>query len=95
MGATATEVRFRVDVGGVPDAHRVDAERKAEEAFVLALLRHGDVSAGRAAELLGVDRWQLGDLMSLHGISPFDESVTREELKREAAEAVRASQARP
>lgn len=80
------EVRFAVPVNGVPDDHRHEAERKAQEAFILTLLRQGDVSAGRAAELLGVDRWQLGDLMSAYGISPFDESMTREELEGEVAQ---------
>ena len=34
--------------------HKTDAERKAKEAFVLELLRHGDISAGRAAKLFNV-----------------------------------------
>ena len=29
----------------------------------MTLLRHGDISAGRAAELLEIERWQLDDLM--------------------------------
>ena len=53
--------------------HKTNAERKAKEAFVLELLRHGDISAGRAAKLLGISRWDLSDLMSAAGISPFAE----------------------
>jgi predicted HTH domain antitoxin len=68
----------------VPDAHRADAERSAEEAYVLALLRHRDVSAGRAAELLHVNRAELSALMYRHGISPFDETLSRAELDQEA-----------
>ena len=66
-----------------------DAERKAKEAFVLELLRHGDISAGRAAKLLDISRWDLSDLMSEAGISPFAE-VTAEELAAEVEAALRA-----
>lgn len=69
--------------------HKSDAERKAKEAFVLELLRHGDISAGRAAKLLDISRWDLSDLMSEAGISPFAE-VTAEELAAEVETALKA-----
>ena len=69
--------------------HKTDAERKAKEAFVLELLRHGDISAGRAAKLLGITRWDLSDLMSEVRISPFAE-VTAEELATEVEAALKA-----
>ena len=62
--------------------HKTDAERKAKEAFVLELLRHGDISAGRAAKLLKISRWDLSDLMAAAGISPFSE-LTDEALDAE------------
>jgi predicted HTH domain antitoxin len=68
--------------------HKTDAERKAKEAFVLELLRHGDISAGRAAKLLDISRWDLSDLMSEAGISPFAE-VTAEELAAEVETALK------
>jgi predicted HTH domain antitoxin len=86
MAEAVTEIRFTLSIGDVPEEHRTEAEQRAREAFVLELLRQGDISAGRAAELLGIDRWQLGDLMSTHGISPFDDTMTREELEREVAD---------
>ena len=67
--------------------HKSDAERKAKEAFVLELLRHGDISAGRAAKLLHISRWDLSDLMSEAGISPFAE-LTAEELAAEVENAL-------
>ena len=88
MTETAIEFRLTLPLMNVPATHRAAAERKAREAFVLSLLRQGDVSAGRAAELLGVDRGQLSQLMSAHGISPFDETITREELEREVTDAL-------
>ncbi|MXZ02042.1 hypothetical protein F4Y93_15885 [Candidatus Poribacteria bacterium] len=65
-----------------------DAERKAKEAFVLELLRHGDISAGRAAKLLDISRWDLSNLMSDAGISPFAE-LTAEELAAEVETALK------
>ena len=69
--------------------HKNDAERKAKEAFVLELLRHGDISAGKAAKLLDISRWDLSDLMSEAGISPFAE-VTADELATEVETALKA-----
>jgi predicted HTH domain antitoxin len=85
MPGTTIEVRFTIPLGDVPRQPRAEAEQKAREAFVLSLLRQGQISVGRAAEVLGIDRWRLGDLMSAYGISPFDETMIREELEREVA----------
>ena len=67
---------------------KTDAERKAKEAFVLEFLRHGDISAGRAAKLLDISRWDLSDLMSAAGISPFAE-LTPEALDAEVETALK------
>ena len=75
MAKTEVEVQFTftlpIDESFLE--HKTNAERKAKEAFVLELLRHGDISAGRAAKLLDISRWDLSDLMSAAGISPFAE----------------------
>ena len=68
--------------------HKTDAEGKAKEAFVLELLRHRDISAGRAAKLLDISRWNLSDLMSAAGISPFAE-LTDEALDAEVETALK------
>ena len=73
----------------IPALHRQEAERLAREAYVMTLLRHHDISAGRAAALLGLDRWQLAELMAQHDISPFPD-LTQAELEREVAQAKRA-----
>lgn len=52
MTEPAIEIKFTLRINDVPEAHRAEAERKAQEAFVMALLRQGDISAGRAAELM-------------------------------------------
>lgn len=65
MPEQVIEIRFTMPVGEVSDEHKAQAERYARQAYVLSLLRQGDVSAGRAAEVLGINRWQLADLISV------------------------------
>ena len=85
MTASKIEVKFTVAVPKVSEEHLAQAQRKAQEAFVMELLRQGDISAGRAAKLLDIDRWQLADLMFVYDISPFDDMIAKEELEREIA----------
>jgi predicted HTH domain antitoxin len=61
------------------------SRKKAKEAYIMTLLRHGDISAGRAAELLEIEQWQLSDLMDIYQISPFP-SQTKEELQQEVTQ---------
>ncbi|HIK12881.1 MAG TPA: UPF0175 family protein [Oscillatoriaceae cyanobacterium M33_DOE_052] len=89
MAKLEIEVKFTIPVAEIPAEHRAEAERKARQAFVLELLRQGDISGGKAAQLLGVDRWQLSELMFAHGISPFDDTQTTEELEGEVADCLR------
>lgn len=59
-----------------------DVAAQAKEALVLELLRQGRISQGKAAALLGVDRWAMLDLMSRHRIlsGPVDAADVRREL---------------
>ena len=88
MAKTEVEIQFILPIDESFLQHKTDAERKAKKAFVLELLRHGDISAGRAAKLLDISRWDLSDLMSAAGISPFAE-VTAEELTTEVETALK------
>ena len=90
MAKTEVEIQFifTLPIDESLLQHKTDAERKAKAAFVLELLRHGDISAGRAAKLLDISRWNLSDLMSEAGISPFAE-VTTEELEAEVETALK------
>lgn len=69
--------------------NKVDEERKAREVFVLEFLRRGDISAGKAARLLNISRWDLLELMYEAGISPFDDSLTAETLDAEVKSALK------
>ena len=61
MAKTEVEIRFTLPLDEALLKHKVDAEYKAREAFVLELLRQGDISAGRAARLLNISRWDLSE----------------------------------
>ena len=89
MPKTEVEIQFRLPLDEVLLKHKVDAEHKAKEAFVLELLRQGDISAGRAARLLNISRWDLSELMYEAGISPFDDSLTAEALDTEVKSALK------
>ena len=89
MAKTEVEIRFTFPLDEVLLQHKVDAECKAREAFVLELLRQGDISAGRAARLLNISRWDLSELMYEAGISPFDDSPTVETLDAEVQSALK------
>ncbi len=67
---------------GSPEA----AASRAKEALVLELLREASISQGQAAQLLGLTRWDILDLMARHQIPSGPE--TAEELRKDI-EAVR------
>jgi predicted HTH domain antitoxin len=82
-----TDVQFSFELPQVSPHHQAVAEQMAREAYVMALLGQGSISAGRAAGLLKADRWQLSDLMAKYGVSPFPEQ-SLEELQGEIAVAL-------
>ena len=53
---------------------REKAIRKAKEGYVMALLEAGEISSGKAAEILGVSRLETIEMMNKWGISIFDDS---------------------
>jgi predicted HTH domain antitoxin len=89
MAKPEVEIRFTLPLDPVLLPHKVDAGHKAREVFVLELLRQGDISAGKAASLLNISRWDLSELMYEAGISPFDDSLTAETLDAEVKSALK------
>ena len=75
---------------GSPEA----AAARARQALTIDLLREGRISQGKAAELLGLSRWAILDLMAAHRIEsgPTTESELRQDL--EAARRASAGTAR-
>jgi predicted HTH domain antitoxin len=77
---------FRLPKRLVPDAARTAEE--AREALIMKRLREGQISQGYAADLLGLTRWEMMQLMGEYRLSVFAEQ-TEEELREEVDEARR------
>ena len=58
-----------------------DMAAKAKEALIMELLREHHVSQGKAAEILGISRYDLFDLMTKYHVPVID--LTAEELAAE------------
>ena len=74
------ELEFPEDVSE-KDLEDVEIKKKSKEVVVLELLRKKKISQGKAAEILGITRDELFDLMAKYDVPVFD--VDKEELKRE------------
>lgn len=91
MQTPKTETQVKLILSGipeVPESHRFQAEQKAKEAYIMTLLKHGDISSGRAARLLGISRLQVIDLMDIYEISLFDDLLA-DDLDRQVSQAKR------
>ena len=81
----ATTVQFTFPVPLISEEIHQEAEGEAKTAYVMTLLRHGEITSGRAARLLGISRLEAIDLMANLGISVFA-TQTRAELAGEVTE---------
>lgn len=66
-----------VELIGSPET----AAGRAREALIMDLVRDAAISQGKAAELLGISRWEILDLMARYRIQTGPE--TPEEIERE------------
>lgn len=83
--SSPTPIQFTLQLSNIPDAIHQEARSNAKEAYVMTLLRHGMISSGRAARLLGIPRVEIFDRMGDYGISVFAPQ-TQTELAQEVAE---------
>jgi predicted HTH domain antitoxin len=60
---------------------------RMREALVMELLRRHVISQGKAAELLGISRWDVFDVMGRYQVPAID--LTAEELKEELAKEIK------
>ena len=60
-------------------------ERSAREFIILELYRRGDISSGKAAQLLEMTRWELVRHAARLGIPFFDMTADEWEAEREMA----------
>lgn len=82
-----TEIKFTLVLPNIPDDRKKEAEAKAKEAYLMTLVKYGDISSGQAGELLGIPRVEVFDLMGKYGISVFDDYLTEEELEHQVTQA--------
>ena len=66
---------------------REKALQKAKEGYVMALLEVGEISSGRAAQILGVSRIKMIEMMNQWGISIFESEQNLDELRQEVEQA--------
>ena len=64
------------------------AEEHAKIAYIMTLLKHGEISSGVAGKLLGISRLEMIELMGQSGIPLFPDQ-SREELEQEVEETLR------
>lgn len=77
------------EVFALLDRQGEGANATAKEAFVMGLVRDARISQGKAAELLGVTRWEILDAMVRYRIPSGP--TTPEELQQELELARRAA----
>ena len=75
------EVLLRFPVELPEELKDEEVLKKGREAIVMELLRKGEISQGKAAELLEIDRHALFDLMDKYDVPAID--MTEEELEEE------------
>ena len=68
------------------DLEDEEVQRRSKEGAVFELLRKKKISQGKAAELLGITRNELFDLMAKFHIPVID--MSEEELKKELAKSL-------
>lgn len=56
-----------------------DLQALAREALYAKLYEQGLLSSGRAAQLLGITRWDFLDLLGRYGVSYFDDAIDQDE----------------
>jgi predicted HTH domain antitoxin len=74
-------VEFELPDEVATQLHEVEMAVKAKEALVMELLREHHISQGKAADILGISRHDLFDLMTKYQVPVID--LTAEELDAE------------
>lgn len=81
----AVTLDLEADLAALLQEANQPIQRTARELMTLELYRRGTVSSGKAAELLGMDRWEFIHYASRLGIAFFD--MTNDEWQSERTQA--------
>lgn len=84
-----TKIEFIIPLNNLNKSTHQEAELKAKEAYIMTLLKYGEISSGKAGKLLGlgISRLEVLDLMSKYDISPFDDSMNFDDFQSEVNKA--------
>ncbi len=82
-----TKVEFTIPIDIITSTIHQEAENKAKEAYIMTLVKHGEINSGKASELLAISRLDVIELMSKYEISLFDDQLTLEEFQEEVNQA--------
>ena len=68
-------ISVELDVPAESALDKAEAQRVARESFYIELYRLGVIGSGRAAALLGIERFAFLDLISARGVSWWDDTM--------------------
>ncbi len=85
MAPLKVEIELPRDLLTALDIPEPELSRRVQEWVVLELFQEGEISAGKAGEILGLSKSRFLDLLSAHGLSYLD--ANPQELAREVAAA--------
>ena len=80
-------VQFDLPIN-ISESLHSQAEEQAKIAYIMTLLKHGEISSGVAGKLLGISRLEVLELMGEYSIPIFPDQ-SREELEQEVEETLR------
>ncbi len=85
MAPVRIEIELPRDLLTALDIPESDLGRRAQEWVVLELFQEGEISAGKAGEILGLSKSRFLDLLTTHHLPCLD--ANPQELEREVAAA--------
>jgi predicted HTH domain antitoxin len=80
----SVSIQFDLPINIAESLH-LEAEEQAKIAYIMTLLKHGEISSGVAGKLLGISRLEVLELMAQYKVTIFPEQ-SREELAEEVKE---------
>lgn len=80
-------IHFDIPIN-ISESLHSEAEEQAKIAYIMTLLKHGEISSGVAGKLLEISRLEFLELMGKYGIPVFPDQ-NREELEQEVTETLR------
>jgi predicted HTH domain antitoxin len=89
MNALKIEIELPRDLLAALNIAETDLGRRAQEWVILALFQEGEISSGKAAEILGITKARFLDLLAQRGLPYLDGGP--QDLERELAVAEAAS----